>query len=169
MIVVKAILSLNFNINLNNNKSNNAFKFKKMGIWGLPLYVSELPCVPLVLRILVCFWVFSICSQIFWQSIYWLSSFASSEIHPFGLFKFYCLICFVQHSWLPCSLCTRPWWSVAYFIGSPLKSNFLMFDSLTQIQYFDQFAKTCKPEHSLSYKQQFLQMAKLSKLFSILN
>ena len=144
-----------------NHKSNNAFKFKKMGIWGLPLYVSELPCVPLVLRILVCFWVSSICSQIFWQSIYWLSSFASSEIHPFGLFKFYCLICFVQHSWLPYSLCTRPWWSLAYFIGSPLKSNFLMFDSLTQIQYFDQFAKTCKPEHSLSYTKQFLQMAKL--------
>ena len=124
VIVVKAILSLNFNINSNNNKSNNAFKLKKMGIWDLLLYVSELPCVPLVLRILVCFWVSSICSQIFWQSIYWLSSFASSEIHPFGLFKFYCLICFVQHSWLPCSLCTRPWWSLAYFIGSPLNSNF---------------------------------------------
>ena len=127
----KTVMPLNLDINLNNNRFNYAIKLKNMGVWGLSLYVSEQPCVPLVLRILVCFWVFSICSQIFWQSIYWLSSFASSEIHPFGLFKFYCLICFVQHSWLPWSLCTRPWWSLAYFMGSPLKSNFLMFDSST--------------------------------------
>ena len=39
-----------------------------------------------------------------------------------------------------------------------------MFDSMTSIQYFDQFGKTCGRGHSLQaffYKQQFLQMAKL--------
>ena len=55
VIVVKTIMPLNLNTNLDNNEFNNAFKFKKMGIRGLPLYVSEQPCVPLVLRILVCF------------------------------------------------------------------------------------------------------------------
>ena len=65
-----------------------------MEIWGLPLYVSELPCVPLVLRILVFLSFLDMFSNILTKHLLtfiirlkWNSSFWSFQILLFDLFR----------------------------------------------------------------------------------
>ena len=82
----------------------------------------------------------------------WNSSFWSFQILLFDLFRTIFLAALLA---LYSPLVVT---SLLYRVA--IIKHFFMFDSMTLIQYFDQFGKTSGPGHFF-YKQQFLQMAKL--------
>ena len=82
----------------------------------------------------------------------WNSSFWSFQILLFDLFRTIFLAALLaQYS---------PLVVTSLLCRVAIIKHFFMFDSMTLIQYFDQFGKTSGPGHFF-YKQQFLQMAKL--------